>query len=187
MCGATQGVTAHGTMTQPSFDLPPSPSCAVTAVKSSPDLTVEVGCDDGKGGKAPLTMTVTANPPIATSLAVGDTVFFDYASLGGPGEIGAALLDASHTAVLGFVDASSLIGIGSPSSAYPFYATDVACSDDAARHALAFHWDKGTATIADGARGAIGEAGAYVAQIEHATVDASTTTARYTLVFSRQP
>jgi hypothetical protein len=174
-------------MTQPPFDLASPQSCAVTAVKTSPDLSVDVGCDDGKGGTATLTMTIQATPPIATSLKAGDKVFFNYVSLGAPGEIGASLLDASMTAVLGFVDASSLIGIGSPSGHYPFVATDVACTDDMARHALAFKWGKGKATIADGDRGTIGDQGAYVAQIQKAAVDASTMNPRYTLVVARQP
>jgi hypothetical protein len=186
-CGASQGVTAQGTMTPPSFDLPATQSCAVSAVKTSPDLSVDVGCDDGMGGTATLTMTIQATPPVATSLKVGDKVFYNYASLGGPGEIGASLLDASKTAVLGFVNASSLIGIGSPTGGYPFFATDVACTDDAARHALAFDWGKGQATIADGDRGTIGDQGAYVAQIEKAAEDASTKMPHYTLVIARQP
>ncbi len=186
-CGASQGVTAHGAMTPPSFDLPATQACAVSAVAAAPDLSVDLGCDDGKGGTSTLTMTIQATPPIATSLQVGDKVFYDYVSLGGSGDIGASILDANHAAVLGFVDASSLLGIGSPASAYPFYATDVACTDDAARHALAFNSGKGLATIADGDRGTVGDQGAYVVQIEKAAVDASTTTARYTLVLARQP
>ena len=47
-------------MTQPSFGLPATQSCAVSAVKTSPDLSVDVGCDDGMGGTATLTMTIQA-------------------------------------------------------------------------------------------------------------------------------
>lgn len=189
-CGASQGVTATPSMTAPSFDWPTMQSCKVTAVATSPDLSVEVGCDDGQGGTGTLTLTVQASPPIATSLKVGDSVYYYHQSqnIEGP-ETWAALLDTNQDIVLGFVDAGALGGVGSPSWDSPFIAKSAPCSDDAVRQAVTFDWGSGQATIADGQRGTIGAQGEYVAQVARATVDPNrpSMVSQYTIVIARQP